>query len=61
MQWESYQIQPGDNLGHIAAQFNTRVIVLQQLNGMQGTKIRAGDTLNVPISITGSSEESICS
>ena len=57
MRWESYQIQPGDSLGHIAAQFNTRVIVLQQLNGMQGTEIRAGDTLNIPISITGSSEQ----
>ena len=57
MRWESYQIQPGDSLGHIAAQFNTRVIVLQQLNGMQGTEIRAGDTLNIPMSITGSSEQ----
>ena len=57
MQWGSYQIQPGDNLGDIAEQFNTRVVLLQQINGIQGTKIRAGDTLNVPISITGSSEE----
>ena len=57
MRWESYQIQPGDSLGYIAVQFNTRVILLQQLNGIQGTKIRAGDTLNIPISITGPSKQ----
>jgi membrane-bound lytic murein transglycosylase D len=52
MQWEVYQIQPGDNLGYIAEKFSTRVVLLQQLNGIQGTKIRAGDTLNVPINIS---------
>lgn len=59
MQWEVYQIQPGDNLGYIAEKFSTRVILLQQLNGIQGTKIRAGDTLNVPISIMDSSEQAL--
>lgn len=56
MRWESYQIQPGDSLSYIAEQFNTRVVLLQQLNGIQGTKIRAGDTLNIPISPDGSAE-----
>ena len=59
MRWESYQIQPGDSLGYIAAQFNTRVVLLQQLNSIEGTKIRAGETLNIPISNSRSSEQAV--
>ncbi|MDG2047361.1 MAG: transglycosylase SLT domain-containing protein [Halioglobus sp.] len=59
MRWETYQIQPGDSLGYIAAQFNTLVVVLQQLNSIEGTKIRAGDTLNVPIGVSRYSEAAV--
>ena len=49
VQWQTYRIKPGDNLGRIARKFETDIAMLQQLNGIQGNKIRAGDTLNVPL------------
>ena len=49
VQWQTYRIKPGDNLGRIARKFETDIAMLQQLNGIQGSKVRAGDTLNVPL------------
>lgn len=46
--WHRYQIAPGDSLGAIANRFNTEVQVLQVTNGLEGTFIRAGDTLLIP-------------
>lgn len=48
MLWGNYQIQPGDSLGYIAERFSTRVVILQELNQIRGTNIRAGDTIMVP-------------
>jgi membrane-bound lytic murein transglycosylase D len=46
--WHRYQIAPGDSLGAIANRFNTEIQVLQATNGLEGSFIRAGDTLIIP-------------
>lgn len=43
----TYTIQPGDNLGAIAAEFNVSVSKLQAWNSLAGTMIRAGEELKV--------------
>ena len=48
LQWQTYRIKRGDNLGKIARKFNTDIAMLQQINGIRGTKIRTGDTLKIP-------------
>lgn len=46
--WDRYVIQPGDALSAIASRFGTQVNVLQQTNNINGSRIRAGDTLLIP-------------
>jgi membrane-bound lytic murein transglycosylase D len=48
VQWQTYRIKTGDNLGDIARRFDTDVAVLQEVNGIRGSGIRAGDTLKIP-------------
>lgn len=48
VQWKTYRIKSGDNLGDIARRFDTDVTVLQEVNGIRGSGIRAGDTLKIP-------------
>jgi peptidoglycan lytic transglycosylase D len=48
VQWQHYRIQRGDSLIRIARKFDTEVGLLQQVNGIRGSRIRAGDTLMIP-------------
>lgn len=48
VQWQHYRIQRGDNLGRIAKNFNTEVGLLQEVNNIKGSRIRAGDNLMIP-------------
>jgi len=48
-QWQVYRIRPGDTLSQIARRFNTDVTLLAQVNDLPGNRIRAGDTLQVPV------------
>lgn len=48
VQWRSYRIKPGDSLSRIASQFDIDVEVLQDINSLQGSKIRAGDVIKIP-------------
>lgn len=56
MTWDRYQIQPGDTLGQIARNLNTRVDVLQTVNGITGSRIVAGDSLLIPRNINSLSQ-----
>lgn len=47
--WKRYKIRPGDTLSVIAAKHNTNSTSLREINHLRGNKIRAGDTLMVPI------------
>ena len=53
--WQHYRIQPGDSLIRIARKFDTEVGLLRQVNHINGSLIRAGKTLMIPV---GSSWES---
>ncbi|CAA0119380.1 Membrane-bound lytic murein transglycosylase D [Halioglobus japonicus] len=53
VQWQTYKIKPGDSLSGIASAFDIDVQVLQDINSLQGSKIKAGDVLKIP----GSSDE----
>jgi len=48
VQSRTYRIQAGDNLGAIASKFDTDVALLQEVNGIHGSDIHAGDTLKIP-------------
>ena len=50
LRWKRYKIKNGDNLGAIAHRHNTTVALLQQVNKIRGTQIRAGRHLLIPIS-----------
>ncbi len=50
LRWQRYRIRPGDNLGTIARRHGTTVSVLQQVNHLKGTRIRAGRHLLIPLS-----------
>jgi len=47
--WQRYKIKSGDNLGHIAKKFHTRVELIRQVNGIKGNQIRAGKHLLIPV------------
>ena len=53
--WQHYRIQQGDSLIRIARKFDTEVGLLRQVNHINGSLIRAGKTMMIPI---GSSWES---
>lgn len=46
----THQIQPGESLSSIATKYNSSVSRIQSANGLTGTKIIAGKTLQVPTS-----------
>ncbi|MDZ7781689.1 MAG: LysM peptidoglycan-binding domain-containing protein [Halioglobus sp.] len=48
VQWRHYRIERGDTLIHIARRFDTEVGLLREVNGIRGSRIRAGDTLMIP-------------
>jgi len=47
--WQRYKIKSGDNLGHIAKKFHTRIELIRQVNGINGNQIRAGKHLLIPV------------
>ena len=46
--WAHYRVAPGDSLSAIASRFDTQVRMLQAINGIDGSFIRAGDELMIP-------------
>jgi len=46
--WDRYVVQRGDSLSKIARQFGTEVGALQQANGLNGSRIIAGESLLIP-------------
>ncbi|MEX2131703.1 MAG: transglycosylase SLT domain-containing protein [Pseudohongiellaceae bacterium] len=51
--WDQYLIQPGDTLSSIARKLDTRVDVLQRVNGLSSTRIIAGRSLLIPRKLPG--------
>jgi membrane-bound lytic murein transglycosylase D len=50
VRWRNYTIKPGDNLITIANRFHTTVALLQRVNHLHGSAIRAGANLMIPSS-----------
>jgi len=50
--WLHHKVKKGENLGAIARQYGIKVSELQQANDMKNTRIRAGQSLLIPIKIT---------
>lgn len=46
--WHRHQIKNGDTLSGLAQQYRTTVSILQTINNLTGTNLRAGQTLMVP-------------
>jgi membrane-bound lytic murein transglycosylase D len=47
--WQRYKIKSGDNLGAIANKFNTSIKLIQQVNNINSSQIRAGKYLLIPV------------
>ncbi len=47
--WHRHQVRKGETLGHIAQRYSTTVSVLKKSNQLNGSSIRAGSHLLVPI------------
>ena len=50
--WHHHKVRKGENLGMIARQYGIKVSELQQANDMKNTRIRAGQSLLIPIKVT---------
>ena len=44
-----HRVKPGDTLGHLALHYGSAVKMIQKANGLTGTQLRVGRTLNVPL------------
>ncbi|SKA54136.1 LysM peptidoglycan-binding domain-containing protein [Enterovibrio nigricans] len=54
-----YKVKNGDSLGMIAQRYNTTVKVIQRANSINGTNIRAGQHLLIPVSLKDESQYSL--
>lgn len=50
--WHHHKVRKGENLGMIARQYGIKVSELQLANDMKNTRIRAGQSLLIPIKVT---------
>jgi len=50
VQWNRYKVKNGETLSHIAKRHHTSIEVLQAANQLEGSTIRAGKHLMVPVS-----------
>lgn len=50
--WHHHKVKRGESLGVIARQYGISVTELKQANDMKGTRIRAGQSLLIPIKVT---------
>lgn len=48
-----HRVTRGDTLGALATRFNTSIAALQEVNGLRGTTIRAGQRLRIPPTLAG--------
>ncbi|GMU62204.1 MAG: hypothetical protein AMXMBFR34_39670 [Myxococcaceae bacterium] len=44
-----HRVRKGDTLGHLAVHYGSTVRLIQKANGLSGTMLRVGRTLNVPL------------
>ena len=49
VRWERHRIREGETLSHIAQRYRTTIQVLKEVNGLRGSRIRAGRSLTVPV------------
>lgn len=49
LSWQRYKIKSGDSLGKIAKKFHTQISLIQQVNDIKGSQIRAGKYLLIPV------------
>ncbi|MGJ8694409.1 MAG: LysM peptidoglycan-binding domain-containing protein [Thalassotalea sp.] len=47
--WQRYKIKSGDSLGKIAQKFHTSIALIQQVNNIKNSSIRAGKHLLIPV------------
>lgn len=50
--WLHHKVRKGESLGIIARQYGIKVSELQQANDMKGSRIRAGQSLLIPVKVT---------
>jgi membrane-bound lytic murein transglycosylase D len=49
--WQRHKIGFGENLGLLAARYNTTIQTIKQVNGIRGNMIRTGDSLLIPVAL----------
>jgi len=49
--WQRHKIKFGENLGLLAARYNTSIQTIRQVNGIRGNLIHTGDSLLIPVAL----------
>ena len=49
IRWVRHRIQSGDTLSTIAVRYNTSITSIKRVNGVRGTRLRAGHSLTIPV------------
>ncbi len=57
--WHHHKVRKGESLGIIAKQYGIKVSELQQANDMKSSRIRAGQSLLIPIKVTPKPKSSV--
>jgi membrane-bound lytic murein transglycosylase D len=57
--WHHHKVRRGESLGVIARQYGIKVSELQQANDMKGSRIRAGQSLLIPIKVTPKAKSNV--
>jgi membrane-bound lytic murein transglycosylase D len=57
--WHHHKVRKGESLGVIARQYGIKVSELQQANDMKGSRIRAGQSLLIPIKVTPKAKSNV--
>ena len=57
--WHHHKVRKGESLGIIARQYGIKVSELQQANDMKGSRIRAGQSLLIPIKVTPKAKSNV--
>ncbi|MFT7127696.1 MAG: membrane-bound lytic murein transglycosylase D [Pseudoalteromonas tetraodonis] len=57
--WQRHKITSGDNLSHLASRFETSVEMIRKANDIDGSSIRIGQHLMIPVSTRGLKDYSL--
>ena len=49
IRWVRHRIRTGDTLSTIAVRYNTSITIIKRVNGIRGSRLRAGHSITIPV------------